>query len=177
MQFRIPILAAVSATLALTSPAQTTSIEAMTAARSLRQELALAVSQSAQSSSKALALLRGNKGASGRAGSSDADFAYAALDVGYRLMALERPEAAEDFFRAAELSFAAELNRTAQARGRAELLHQLAILRGRFLGKIAQAKADMDEAVRLQPNDVGLREARAGLARGRGEFFKSNGKN
>lgn len=158
---------------AISIAAQTTSLETMRAARELRQELSLSVSQGAQTSGKALATLRSTKGASGRAGSADADLAFAALDIGYRLMALERPDAAEDFFRAAAQSFAVELNRTTPAKERAQLLQQLALIRGRFLGKIDQAKADIDEAIRLQPSDTSLKETRALLARGHGEHFKN----
>jgi hypothetical protein len=172
--FLLPVMLAI---ILIPASAQTTSLEALQAARSFRQELALSVSQNLQTSGQALAMLRSNKGASGRAAAADDDFAYAALDVGYRLLALERPAAAEEFFLAAEQGLTVVANRSTQLRERAEHLRQLALIRGRFLSRVAQAKADIEEAIRLQPDDSSFRESRALIARGRGESFKQTGRN
>lgn len=177
MNYRIPQLMAALVALVLSAQAQTTSLEVMRAARNFRQELALSVSQNLQSPGQALAMLRANKGASGRAAAAEDDFAYAALDVGYRLLAMERPAAAEEFFLVAEQGLMVVANRSNQPRERAEHLRQLALLRGRYLNKIAQAKADIEEAIRLQPEDPSLKETRALIARGRGEHFKPAGRN
>lgn len=177
MKFSFRLLIALFAINMLQSQAQTASVESLRTARDLRQKLALSVSQNAETTAKALATLRSTRSTSGRSISADSDLAYASLDVGYRLLALERPDAAEEFFRAAEQAFEAEYSRRSLARDKAEVLQHLAVIRGRFLGKIDQAKADIAEAINLQPDDAALKEARSLLERGQSKNIKSGGKN
>ncbi len=105
--------------------------------------------------------------ASGLQLDKDADFAYAAIDVGRRLMGAEQPGAAVVFFQAAEPALAQAANRAPQAAEKAGHLQNLATIRAEYLGKQVQARADMDEAMRLQPNDEYLRQSRAQMERGK----------
>ena len=174
------LLLAVLAASVLTATAQpAVSLATMQAALKFRADLATAVGSQAETPASALQRLRASGAASGFTAEPDVDLAYAALDVGHRLLALHRPDAAEEFFRAAETAFEQASNRTprAQAREKAQYLQKLALVRGNYLNKVAQAKADIDEAIQLQPNDKSLDESRRVLARGRGEQFKEPGKN
>lgn len=165
---------------ALTAAAQQpVSLENMKAALTFRAELATTVGNGTETPASALQRLRDNGAASGLGTARDVDLGYAAMDVGHRLLALHRPEAAEVFFRAAEEGFEQASNRTSRglAREKAQYLEKLAMVRGNYLNKVAQAKADIEEAIQLQPNDKALSEARSLLARGRGEQFKETRKN
>lgn len=173
------LLAALAASALTAAAQQPVSLETMKAALQFRADLVAAVGRDAETPASALQRLRDNGSASGLATARDVDLGYAALDVGHRLLALRRPDAAEVFFRAAEEGFELASNRTPRtlAREKAQYLEKLAVVRGNYLNKIAQAKADIDEAIQLQPNDKSLGESRSLLARGRGEQFKETGKN
>lgn len=176
MNLRIPFLfvAFVATTFTAARAQQPTSLEDLQAARNSRVALVVAISRNEIPVARALQQLRAASKSSGFVQSPDVDQAYAALDVGHRLLAVDRPDAAEDFFRVAEQDFDQAAKRTppGQAREKARYLRELALVRGRFLNKAAQAKADIDEAIRLQPDDKALKDFRGELARGRGEFFK-----
>jgi hypothetical protein len=146
----------------------------MRAALLFRENLAELVGGNEETTESALNRLRQAGTASGFAAGQAMDFSYASLDVGYRLLALRRPDAAEVFFRAAEDGFQLAVGQTssAQAREKAEYLGKLAQIRGSFLNKIDQARLDIDEALRLLPGDKTLEELRRVLARGHSEQFR-----
>lgn len=175
MKIRIPLFLAALVAFALPAVAkQPVPLETMQAALRFRADMAAAVAAGAETPGNALQRLRENGAASGLNKPQDADYGYASLDIGHRLLAMRRLEAAEQFFRAAEAGFEQATRRTpaAQAREKAAYLRELAHIRGKFLNQPAQAKADIDEAIRLQPGDKLLAEARGDLARGRSEHFK-----
>lgn len=138
----------------------------MRAALEMRANLAIAVARNALSPAEAIQQLQ-TGGASGLQLEKDTDFAYAAIDVGRRLMGAEQPEAADVFFRAAEPLLAQAANRATATREKAGLLKNLAVIRADYLGKVDQARADMAEAIRLQPGDVRLQQAKARMEGGR----------
>lgn len=150
--------------------------DAMSSALEYRAQLALAVAKNQEAADAALLRLSAHRDASGFVlASADADLGYAALDVGRRLISLKRPDAAEVFFRAAEQALAQAARQAAtpeQAHDKAQYLQKLATVRATYLNQAVQAKADIDEAIRLQPEDKSLVEARQRLARGRPEAFK-----
>jgi hypothetical protein len=153
---------------AAASPLQT-----MQEALQFRHELATAVGAGQTPPAAALAQLRTRKDASGLALAPEADLALAALDLGHRLLALHQPAPAEVFFRAAEEALTHHLRaRALTAPEKAQYLRHLAWVRGHYLNQIDQAKADIDEAIQLQPQDRSLPELRGQLARGQGEHFK-----
>lgn len=166
---------------ALTVSAQQSAIlDAMLAARNFRQELALAVASNTKTPAEAINLLR----ITGRDSllvtkDPDVDLAYDTLDIGYRLLTLECPDAAEFFFAAAEQNFSQAASRTprSQAKERAQYLLHLARIRCHFLNNIRQAIEDIDEALSLQPNDKSLHEARAMIVRGQTEYYKDTPRN
>lgn len=144
----------------------------MQAALKFREQLATDVVAGVILPAHALKLLQQKPNASGLEVGPATDLGYAALDLGHRLLALRHPDLAEPFFQMAEEGFAQAANQEPQARGKAHLLQQLAHVRANYLNKPAQARADIDEAIRLQPGNKALAETRAALARGRSEFFK-----
>jgi hypothetical protein len=164
----IPLFAGLLAS-ALTSLAQPVSLESMLAAAKFRSDLAKAVAANEQTPGHALAQLRTRDRASGLALERDADLGTAALEVGHRLLALEKPEEAAAFFRTAEQSFEQALNRTSrgQAKERAGHLAKLALIRANYLNKVAQAGEDIDEAILLQPENKELPGLRAQLTAGK----------
>ncbi|HYC70590.1 MAG TPA: hypothetical protein VEB66_05245 [Opitutaceae bacterium] len=101
----------------------------------------------------------------------DADFAFAAIDIGLRLVAAGRNREAEEFFREAEAPLEKTIRKTpdALAREKSMYLQKLAFIRSQFLNKRAEAKADLDRAVELQPADELLLRRRDHLLRERGE--------
>lgn len=138
----------------------------MSDAIKLRSDLAGAVVSGHTQPEAALARLRADKSPSGLKLPVEADFAYAAIDVGQRLLVAGRAAEAEKFFQEAEKSLDQLVKRTAdaQAKDKAQFLKHLSFIRGNFLNKATQAKADIEQAVALQPEDKGLRRARQSLA-------------
>jgi hypothetical protein len=173
------MLAAFSATAFTAAAQQPAPLQAMVAARNFRQEMAQAVAKNEETPEAALKRLRSREAASGLSFEREADAGYAALDVGHRLMALDRPDAAEAFFRASEEGFEQAMRKASrgQSRERAAYLQKLAHVRGNYLNKADQALADIEEAIRLQPDDHSLKNSRGVLTRGRGEQLKQRSKN
>lgn len=123
----------------------------------------------------ALARLQNSEVIKAQSSESDRDLAVAAIDIGHRLISLGHPSAAEAFFRLADKTLTSALSREKAASGgkeKAQYLKHRAHVRGNFLSRPEQARADIDEAIALQPDDQSLKETRARLARGHGEKFK-----
>jgi len=121
-----------------------------------RGELADAVAGGLQKPQAALERLRTANFPAGLKLEPDAGFGMAAIDIGQRLV-LRHPAEAEVFFRAAEAALAAEVKRTpntrVSAKDKAQYLQQLAFIRGKYLNQPVQAAADLQEAVKLHPED------------------------
>ena len=131
----------------------------MREALTLRSAMALAISSEAEEAETALERLRGAQYPSGLRIGSDADFGYAALDVGQRLIVLNKMSEAAMFLEAAETALAQQVRETpdTQAGDKAQYLRNLALIRGNYLNKAAEAKEDIDAAIRLQPDDKHLK--------------------
>ncbi len=130
----------------------------MKAALALREDTVKAVREKRDTVGGALARLKVQASPSGLRLDRDADFAFAAIDVGQRLVASGDPESAEPFFREAENALAAALNRTpdSAARDKAAFLQKRAWVRSRFLGMPKEARADLEAAIVLRPDDKHL---------------------
>lgn len=127
----------------------------LSAAMKLREELVRDVTEKKETPEASLAKLKTQRLFSGLKVDQDADFALAAIDVGQRLLATGRPEAAEKFFLEAEKSLTVVIRITPDrsAAEKSLLLQQRAMIRSNFLNQKAKAKEDLDAAVALQPED------------------------
>jgi hypothetical protein len=121
----------------------------------------------------ALAQLQGLTAPMGLPVDPAADFGYAAIDVGHRLIAAGRPDVAGIFFKTAETSLAAVVLQTpdTQAWNKAQYLQQLAMIRDRYLNNPVQAMADIEQALALQPNDALLQQDKAMFVSEHGNLF------
>ncbi len=146
------------------APAATAGDKTAADALKLRSDIANAVFGGDTQPDAALGQLRAATAPSGLQVDPDADFAYAAIDVGQRLIVLGKPVEAEKFFQAAELSLVPLVARPANAPTKAQYLRKLSLIRGNYLNKADQAKADLEQAIALQPDDKGLQRARQVLA-------------
>ena len=97
------------------------------------------------------------------------------MDVGHRLAAANKPAEAESFFRETEKSLTTMIQKTPDnaARDKAQYLSARANIRARYLSEAVAAKTDIDEAIRLRPDDAYLKQLRVVLASERAEFFKA----
>lgn len=131
-----------------------------------RSDMAVKISSGAEASDAAVIRLKAQTGPSGLQIDPDAEFAFAAIDIGQRLISLGKPAAAESFFKAAEQSLDALVKRTADAQvhDKAQYLRKLSLIRGNYLNEAAQAKLDIEQALALQPGDKGLLRAQQNLA-------------
>lgn len=145
------------------------------AAQKLREDTAVAVANGGEKPSTALAKLKGSKVPFGLTLDHDADFAFAAVDVGHRLLALRKPVEAEQFLVEAEDAFYSSIRKTddRSAHEKAMFLQQLAFIRGRYLNKVAQAKTDLEQAIALQPDDLNLQKAKDTLVNQNPEIFEN----
>lgn len=105
----------------------------------------------------------------------DADVAFAAIDVGQRLLVERKPAIAEIFFREADRSLTAVIERTSDqsARDKAQYLSARAHVRAKFLGQVTDARADIDAALALQPDDAYLKQLNWTLGGKEATAFKS----
>lgn len=148
----------------------------MAAALKLRGSIAQAVAAGTTKPEDALGQLREESSPTGLKLDPDADFAFAAIDVGHRLLAAGKTVQAEKVFQAAEQSLDTVVKRTAnaQAREKAQYLTQLSLIRGNYLNKKDQARQDIDEAIGLQPEDKDLKRAKDALGVPAAEFLQRN---
>lgn len=167
----------VTAGFSVGTEAETAQIDSkLRAAISFRADMADAIATLRENPNAALARLQKAEEIKGLSAEPDADLAVSALDVGHRLISLGHPSAAEAFFRLADEALTKVLSQQKAAFGdkeRVQYLKYRAHLRGDFLNRQALARADIDAAVSLQPDDKSLEETRARLAGGHGEEFKS----
>lgn len=150
------------------------SAKLMTDALALRSAAAVAVANGTEPPDAAIIRLRNEASPSGLKIEAAADFAFAALDVGQRLIAAGKPAEAEVFFREAEKSLDQAVKKPPDtaANDKVQFLSALALLRSRYLNQAAQAKADLDAARKLKPDDRQLESLRDTLGKEHGEVFK-----
>ncbi|MDI1336600.1 MAG: hypothetical protein PSU94_10525 [Lacunisphaera sp.] len=131
-------------------------------ARKLRTDAAAAVAGGEIAPEIALNQLRAGNSLTGLKLDTEADFAVAALDVGRRLLVARKPVEAEAFFHAAEASLGLVIARTpdSAARDKAQYLEIRALIRTSYLNKLAEGKADLQDALKLAPGDKRLQQMR-----------------
>ena len=152
----------------------------MQAGLTLRTDAAAAILKGSEKSAAAITRLKAHSSPSGLKIDKEADFAFAAIDVGQRLIAAGKPAEAEEFFLEAEKSLDKAVKKTAdtEAHDKAMFLAKLAMIRRTYLNKPDQAKTDIEQAIALQPDDGELKKSRERLDQNRGDRFKdkANGK-
>jgi hypothetical protein len=141
----------------------------------LREDMAAAITTGHQKADAALLQLRVQPALSG---DSDLDLASAAADVGQRLWCAGKAAEAGVFFKAAEVSLSRKIDRTpdASAQEKAQHLAARAFLRARHLNEAVLAKADLDAAQTLVPNDPYLTSLRSSLSSDKAEQFRDTPK-
>jgi hypothetical protein len=161
------------ATVAIVATGAVLSADPQMAAQQVRSTMVAGIVNGGLQADVALAELQGLTKPMGLPADPAADFGYAAIDVGHRLIASGKPAAAEIFFKAGEASLAALVLQTpdTQAWNKAQLLQQLSLLRSHFLNNPVQAKADIERAIALQPNDALLQRQQALLMNEHSNLF------
>jgi hypothetical protein len=149
----------------------------MADALKLRSDMATAITQGNQSVDVAIGQLRTSLSPSGLQIDPDADFAFAAIDLGQRLLANKRPAEAEQFFHEAETSLLLMVGKTpdSAAAEKVKYWQQLARIQIRYLNKVVEGKADLDAAVKLQPTDKNLQGIRSELLKDKAAFSPVGG--
>lgn len=135
-----------------------------------RDELSFRVLEGKMSVEDALDALRAEAKPYGLGLDTHAEFALAAMDVGYRLLSRRRPVEAEPFFRAAESDFGKALSDVSIERSvsdRVMLLRNRALVRADRLGRFDEAREDFDEAIRLRPDNKAIVRQRDAVMGGR----------
>jgi hypothetical protein len=162
-----------AATAATTTAPMTPSLTALVTAQQVRSVLVASIVNGSMQANAALVQLQGLTAPMGLPVDPAADFGYAAIDVGHRLIAAGSPVAAGVFFRAAETSLASVVLQTpdAQAWNKAQFLQQLALIRDHYLNNPVQAMADIKQAIALQPNDAWLQQEKAMFVNEHGDLF------
>ncbi|MBI3884657.1 MAG: hypothetical protein HY302_02850 [Opitutae bacterium] len=168
--FRVTALAS---SLAFLAPLSAQLSKEMQDGLTLRTAAAAAVINGSERSADAITRLKAHASPSGLKIDRDADFAFAALDVGQRLLAAGKAADAEEFFRAAEKSLDKVLKKTpdSAANDKVQFLSALAMIRARYLNNAPQAKADLDAAIKLKPEDKQLESLRGTLGKEHGDTF------
>ncbi|HEY4299307.1 MAG TPA: hypothetical protein VGM73_00440 [Candidatus Didemnitutus sp.] len=170
----LPLVAQTSAGTTAAAPISTASVlQALDDARQFRADLVSSIVAGNESADTALARLKTQASASGLAVTPDADLGFAAIDMGQRLLLVRRSVEAMKFFQTAESALAGLVQKTSdtQAWDKTQYLQQLAFVRSRYLGEATQAKADLDRAIALRPDDSYLIQLRTLLASEHGGLF------
>jgi hypothetical protein len=142
--------------------AEPASLASLQAAVDYRAALAAALAAGERKPVDALNELRGRSDLMGLGLPEAQDRSAALLDVGHRLLASGHPEAAEPFFIAAENALGEAIAQLSvdEAAVKAQLLAQRAFVRDNYLNMPGEAAADLEAAVKLQPDDQRLRRKR-----------------
>lgn len=140
--------------------AQAGSADSMKAAFRLRAETAAALASGQSKPEEALDRLRKANAPMGLHLEADGEFAFAAIDVGRRLLGAGKPVEAEIFFRAAEASLDLVIARAPAGakRNKAQYLGQRGVIRANYLNKLAEGRADLEAALQVLPDDEYLRQ-------------------
>lgn len=146
-------------------------------ARALKARITLAETLAAgkERSAPALAKLKSEKSVAGVYSDRDADMGFASLDIAQRLLMLQKPELAADFFAEAERSFELAVKKTSDsdAKTKGQFLQQLAIVRIRYLGKDKQGDEDLTAAEKLLPDDEQVKRTRRLVSREKSELSRN----
>lgn len=144
---------------------------AMRAALEFRMERAERIRAGQEQPEDSLRQLAAHPSPSGLRAERDAGVAIAAIDIGQRLVAHGSHAAAEPFFQEAERWLDRAVQRTPDksAALKSMLLQKLALIRSEYLDKLAAARADLDRALALTPDDPFLKRRREQLPREPGE--------
>jgi len=148
----------------------------MTDALKLRSNMIAGIIQGTEKPAAAILRLQANSSPSGLKIDHDAELAFAAIDIGQRLIAAGKPIEAELFFRLAEKSLVIMTNKTPDtaASEKGQYLSHLALIRTHYLNNAAQAKLDLDAAQKLLPGDKYLDSLRSALGSQHGDVFNAN---
>lgn len=143
------------------------------AAAKMRAELAADVSNGRASAMQALSQLRADASPRGLKLDAETEYALAAIDVGRRVLIGGKYGEAEACFKEAEtiLEKLVKSKTEETPAKRVQWLTELATIRVSYLDKAQEAKADFDEAIALQPDDVHLRRTRDHLGGEKGKVF------
>ncbi|MDE2107502.1 MAG: hypothetical protein KGL39_60470 [Patescibacteria group bacterium] len=127
-------VAANTPTTPATATAVAASAKAMGDGMQLRGDMAGTVASGSEKPGAAIARLKANASPSGLKIDHDADFAFAAIDVGKRLIAAGKATEAEQFFLEAEKSLSLVVGKTpdTSAQDKAMFLEKLAWIRRRY---------------------------------------------
>ncbi|HYC71647.1 MAG TPA: hypothetical protein VEB66_10600 [Opitutaceae bacterium] len=147
---------------------------AIAQALEFRIGLSAAVVAGAEKPADAIERLRAAEAPRGAPGKDrQAEFAFAAVDVGHRLLSAGKPAEAEVFFSEAEKDFAQAIERVKNDDAyRAMLLQAVAYIRVTYLGKAKEAKEDLDAARKLRPDDQALAARAEFLGNDKAEVFR-----
>lgn len=142
----------------------------------LRAEITRAAIEGKLPVGELLAQLRSAKSPSGLSINADVDVAYAAIDIGRRLIAAGKPEIAETFFAEAEKALDKAIKNKSEStpKEKAQWLGKLAGVRGTYLGKTKEAQADIEAALVLQPEDKMLKRVQKTLSTPGDDVLKNN---
>jgi hypothetical protein len=134
--------------------------KALADAQAFRAAMVGNVSNGSQDPATALRELSARANASGFGIDGSADFAFAAVDIGRRLIALHKPVEAEAFFQSAESALTAVIDRTsdALAKEKVQYLETRSGIRAEFLNKLSEARSDLDAALKISPDDKRLQQ-------------------
>lgn len=148
----------------------------MSEALKLRQDAVKAIKAKTDNADKTITKLKAHASPSGLKIDKDADFAFAAIDIGQRLLSEGEEKEAEKLFKEAEKSLDAVVKRLPDTapREKAMYLAKLALIRGKFLNKAREAKADIEAAITLQPDDEYLKQSRDQLASENAQLFPAS---
>lgn len=150
-----------------------TGAQVMSAALTLRANTAARVANGELTPAEAVARLRRADTPSGLPIEPEAGLGLAVIDIAQRLLMQGKPVLAEELFREAEQILAGVVRNTpgSAARDKALYLRALAEIRGNYLNKLAEARADIEAALTLQPDDARLQKARDRIATRSAQLF------
>jgi hypothetical protein len=142
----------------------------------MREQLAVAVMGGGEDFESALERLRDHPAPTGLGLGRETEYALAVVEIGQRLIAADRPKEAEAFFREGEEALGAALGnlRADDRHERIMVLRNRAMVRSRYLGKGAEAKADFAEAIALRPEDKAIVRQRDLLLSGYGDLNRAS---
>jgi len=132
---------------------------AATEALARREAMVAEIGRGSLTASAAIERLKVDDSPTGFKPERNADFAFAALDLALRLVGSGQVSSAEPFFAEADKALTAALDAkpAPSAKDRAMLLQKRALIRANYLNQPAAAKADLEEAAKLQPDDDSVR--------------------
>lgn len=178
----IPKVVALWCCLAVSVAAQTTDNKAaeggvnkVLEASRLRGDLVNSIVRGEQDPATALNRLRQHPKVLGVKADVEADFAVGAVEIGHRLAALRKGKESIAFFRAAEASLSSLIARAGKGASHdlVQYLQIRASIRANNLNMPNEARADLDEAIKLAPDDKFLVQQRRLITADPAAMFRS----